>query len=79
MSTITEAEKESNSPKGKGGWRTSVLDNNYEVLVVSNFTLYGILKGNKPDFHSSMSADEAKVIYEKFIEKMGKCYTSEKV
>lgn len=62
--------KESNSPKGRGGWKTSVLDNNYEVLVVSNFTLYGILKGNKPDFHSSMTADEARALYERFVLKM---------
>ena len=36
---------------------TSVKDNNYEILVVSNFTLYGFLKGNKPDFHNSMNAE----------------------
>lgn len=29
-------------------------------MVVSQFTLYGILKGNKPDFHASMEADKAK-------------------
>jgi D-tyrosyl-tRNA(Tyr) deacylase len=29
-------------------------------MVVSQFTLYGILKGNKPDFHSAMEADKAR-------------------
>ena len=33
-------------------------------MLISNFTLYGILKkGNKPDFHNSMKADEAKNLY----------------
>jgi D-Tyr-tRNAtyr deacylase len=29
-------------------------------MVVSQFTLYGSLKGHKPDFHASMEADKAK-------------------
>jgi D-Tyr-tRNAtyr deacylase len=29
-------------------------------MAVSQFTLYGILKGNKPDFHGAMEADKAK-------------------
>lgn len=29
-------------------------------MVVSQFTLYGILKGNKPDFHASMDAEKAR-------------------
>jgi D-tyrosyl-tRNA(Tyr) deacylase len=32
-------------------------------MVVSQFTLYGILKGNKPDFHSSMEAEKAKDLF----------------
>ncbi|EGR31022.1 hypothetical protein IMG5_119340 [Ichthyophthirius multifiliis] len=62
-----------------GGWKSSVLDNNFEVLIVSNFTLYGVLKGNKPDFHDSMKADEAKNIYEYFIKKMQNIYKPEKI
>lgn len=54
----------------KNNWKSSVLDNKFEVLVVSNFTLYGILKGNKPDFHGSMAADEARDLYNRFVEKM---------
>lgn len=37
--------------KGLKSWDSNVVDNNFEILVVSQFTLYGILKGNKPDFH----------------------------
>jgi len=29
-------------------------------MAVSQFTLYGILKGNKPDFHAAMQAEQAK-------------------
>lgn len=37
-------------------WNASVMDINGEVLAVSQFTLYGIMKGNKPDFHGAMGA-----------------------
>lgn len=32
-------------------WSKSVKDMKYEVLLVSQFTLFSKLKGNKPDFH----------------------------
>ena len=32
-------------------WSKSVKDLNLEILCVSQFTLYHIMKGNKPDFH----------------------------
>lgn len=62
----------------KNSWATSVISNNFEILVISNFTLYGtyllffliqgtLKKGNKPDFHNSMSATQANVLYEVFI------------
>ncbi|KAL4489424.1 hypothetical protein ABPG72_002720 [Tetrahymena utriculariae] len=79
MESLTEEQKETNNPKGKGGWKTGVLDNNYEVLVVSNFTLYGVLKGNKPDFHDSMNADEARDLYNRFMAKMQQHYKKEKI
>ncbi|CEQ38581.1 SPOSA6832_00005 [Sporobolomyces salmonicolor] len=37
------------------GWKKSVVDADYEVLCVSQFTLYAALKkGSKPDFHAAM-------------------------
>ena len=30
------------------------MQRGYEVLLVSQFTLYGLMKGNKPDFHLAM-------------------------
>jgi D-tyrosyl-tRNA(Tyr) deacylase len=44
-------------------WNGSVVDIGGEIMVVSQFTLYGILKGNKPDFHDSMEADNAKELF----------------
>ncbi|CAG2165354.1 unnamed protein product [Oppiella nova] len=35
-------------------WSASVVDKKYEILSVSQFTLYSHLKGNKPDFHHAM-------------------------
>jgi D-Tyr-tRNAtyr deacylase len=42
-------------------WASSVKAKEYEVLLVSQFTLYGCLKGNKPGFHNAMGPTEAKV------------------
>lgn len=45
----------------------SVLDMSYEILIVSQFTLYGdCRKGNRPSFDGSLSSFEAKRKYEKF-------------
>ena len=49
-------------------WSDSVLDIQGEVLAVSQFTLYGFLKGNKPDFHQSMQADSARKLFEFYVE-----------
>ncbi|PRQ28898.1 putative D-aminoacyl-tRNA deacylase [Rosa chinensis] len=51
-----------------------VMQRNYEVLLVSQFTLYGILKGNKPDFHVAMAPDKAKPFYASLVESFRKSY-----
>lgn len=35
-----------------------VMQKDFEVLLVSQFTLYGMMKGNKPDFHLAMPPTE---------------------
>lgn len=47
--------------------------------AVSQFTLYGILKGNKPDFHVAMSPDKAKPFYNSVVERFGKAYRTDAV
>ena len=37
------------------------------MLFVSQFTLYGFFKGNKPDFHNAMAPAAAKEFYDDFL------------
>ncbi|KQK03542.1 hypothetical protein BRADI_2g08490v3 [Brachypodium distachyon] len=46
---------------------------------ISQFTLYGILKGNKPDFHVAMPPAKAKPFYTSLVEKFQKSYTNDTV
>ena len=62
-----------------GKWDKSVMDRNFAVLCVSQFTLQSTLKGNKPDFHLAMASDKSKEFYEKFLEKMKSSYKPEKI
>ncbi|XP_066282649.1 D-aminoacyl-tRNA deacylase-like [Branchiostoma lanceolatum] len=60
-------------------WAHSVKDKNYEILCVSQFTLYCVLKGNKPDFHQSMAAEQSQAFYEEFLQQMRKAYQPDKI
>lgn len=60
-------------------WAQSVKDKQYEILCVSQFTLYGTLKGNKPDFHMSMGPETSEEFYSDFISEMKKAYSEEKI
>ncbi len=52
-----------------GKMNISLLDIKGQLLVVSQFTLYGDLrKGNRPGFDKAEKPAEALVLYEKFIE-----------
>lgn len=54
----------------KSGFDFSLLDEKAELLVVSQFTLYGSCKkGRRPDFTSAAAPEKAKQLYEYFIEK----------
>lgn len=49
----------------------SLLDVKGELLLISQFTLYGdVRKGRRPNFMNALGGDEAKAFYEKFIEMM---------
>ncbi|KAL3873545.1 hypothetical protein ACJMK2_036645 [Sinanodonta woodiana] len=60
-------------------WSKSVMDKQYEVLCVSQFTLNMILKGNKPDFHDAMGPEVSEQFYENFLQQMREAYTPEKI
>lgn len=47
----------------------SVMDVKGEILAISQFTLYGdCRKGRRPNFMEAKGGDEAKALYERFIE-----------
>ena len=54
-----------------GKMNLSVKDINGEVLVISQFTLYGdARKGNRPGFTDAARPETAELMYRKFIERM---------
>lgn len=60
-------------------WQKSVKDQQFEILCVSQFTLYNRLKGNKPDFHLAMQGAEASNLYNLLLEKLGSGYSADKI
>mmetsp|Transcript_48350 Transcript_48350/g.90567 ORF Transcript_48350/g.90567 Transcript_48350/m.90567 type:complete len:257 (+) Transcript_48350:2-772(+) len=60
-------------------WASSVVDNGYEMLVVSQFTLFATFKKPKPDFHQAMGGDQAKEIYEVFVQHCREALSGDKV
>ena len=49
----------------------SLLDIKGELLLISQFTLYGdARKGRRPNFMNALGGEEAKIFYDKFIEMM---------
>jgi len=57
--------------KERGRMNESLIDMNGEVLVVSQFTLYGdCSKGRRPSFSGAMPAVEAKKMFDIFLEKI---------
>jgi len=60
-------------------WSASVMDIKGEVLAVSQFTLYGYLKGNKPDFHQAMQADQAREMFDLYVSMLRKKYQADRI
>ena len=58
---------------GTGGeFDSSALDGKKEILVVSQFTLYGSCKkGRRPDFNDAAKPDKAELLYKLFVHKLG--------
>lgn len=55
----------------EGIMNKSLLDYGLEILVVSQFTLYGdARKGNRPSYVRSAKFDDGIVLYEKFIQEL---------
>lgn len=55
----------------EGVMNKSLIDYGLEILVVSQFTLYGdARKGNRPSYVRSAKFDDGIILYEKFIEEL---------
>lgn len=60
-------------PGEKGEFDRSALDDKLEVLVVSQFTLYGdCKKGRRPDFTLAAKPDQAEKLYKFFVQQIQK-------
>ena len=60
-------------------WKESVKSLGLEILFVSQFTLYNIFKGNKPDFHGAMEGDKAREFFDKIVAKAKEKYDEKKI
>ena len=60
-------------------WKESVKSLGLEILLVSQFTLYHVIKGNKPDFHEAMGGDQARELFDKIVKKMREKYDEKKI
>lgn len=61
--------------KGKM-WSQSVASLNLGVLLVSQFTLFAQLKGNKPDFHNAMGPQRARPYWSDFVQRVEGLHTT---
>lgn len=58
-------------------WALSVTDKGYEVLCLSQITLYQQLKGNKLDFRKAMQPELSREFYKDFLVEIRKQYKPE--
>lgn len=48
-------------------------------VTVSQFTLYGFMKGNKPDFHVAMPPQKAKPFYASLVDRFRNAYNADAI
>lgn len=69
-------------PNDNGGqWRHGVKQKDYEILCVSQFTLYATLssKNGRPQYNLAMETKQAEQLYNQFLEMLRSQYQPEKV
>ncbi|KAJ6787869.1 hypothetical protein PWT90_10443 [Aphanocladium album] len=63
-----------------GTWKKNVTDISGEVLCVSQFTLLAnTKKGTKPDFHGALNPEDARRLYQHFVERVKAGYQADRV
>lgn len=64
-------------PDSEGQMNLNIHEVSGEVLVVSQFTLYGSCqKGRRPSFEPAMSPGEAEVHYDQFVQQLNQSFSS---
>lgn len=63
-----------------GQWRHSVKQKDFQVLCVSQFTLYGTLsKKNQPDYKLAMKSEPARELYSQFLTMLRENYQADQI
>lgn len=65
--------------ENNNSWKKTIKDIEGGILLISQFTLYHIMKGTKPDFHHAMKAEDANVLFLALRDKLRAEYSQEKV
>lgn len=60
-------------------WTKNVAEIDGGVLLVSQFTLCHVLKGNKPDFHNAMATKDALDMFNTMVQQIGSAYNPERI
>uniref|UniRef100_A0A182JCL9 D-aminoacyl-tRNA deacylase n=1 Tax=Anopheles atroparvus TaxID=41427 RepID=A0A182JCL9_ANOAO len=60
-------------------WMESVVDQQLEILCVSQFTLYHRMKGNRPDFSRAMQGADAQRLYGTLLQRLREQYAPERI
>ncbi|EPY32352.1 D-tyrosyl-tRNA(Tyr) deacylase [Strigomonas culicis] len=60
-------------------WCRNVREIEGGVLLISQFTLMHVMKGNKPDFHHAMNPDKALEMFNELRDKLSATYVADRV
>ncbi|CAJ1036373.1 D-Tyr-tRNA(Tyr) deacylase, putative [Leishmania lindenbergi] len=64
---------------GSKMWCRNVKEIDGEVLLISQFTLMHVMKGNKPDFHNAMPPEDALVVFNMLRDKLRSAHAPGKI
>lgn len=61
-------------------WQKNVVEMDYEILLLSQFTLQAVTKnGSKPDFHNAMQTEASRVEFARIAQVLREKYSEERV